>query len=122
MIPRTAARRILNLSKQLPDVRSFFEDDPRQFLEQYRKGAVFDEAQHVPSLFSYLQEIIDRSDKRGRFILTGSNNFLLNEKISQSLAGRIAYCELLPLSIEELTADGYHYECHDLMCCLCNSG
>ncbi|MBY0432891.1 MAG: ATP-binding protein, partial [Cyclobacteriaceae bacterium] len=66
-------------------------------------GAIIDEAQRVPSLFSYLQKILDTTTRDGLFILTGSNNFLLQESISQTLAGRIGYLDLLPLCYEELT-------------------
>lgn len=86
------------------DVREHALRDPRDFLEIYRNsyGMIIDEAQHVPSLFSYLQTIVDREKKRGFFILTGSQNFSLNASITQSLAGRISILTLLPLSIEEL--------------------
>ena len=85
-----------------PDIRRFSVDDPRGFLSQYPEGAVLDEVQRNPDLFSYLQEIVDNSSQKGQFILTGSNNFLLNEKISQSLAGRVAYLNLLPFSLKEI--------------------
>ncbi len=84
------------------DTRKFAEEDPRGFLDNFLNGAILDEVQRVPSLFSYLQEILDNSKTKGLFILTGSNNFLLQENISQSLAGRIAYLNLLPFSISEL--------------------
>lgn len=60
-----------------PDNRSFFESDPRSFLSLHKSNVIFDEAQRVPDLFSYLQEIIDDSNEPGRFVLTGSQNFLL---------------------------------------------
>lgn len=85
-----------------PDTRAFAVSDPRGFLARYPDGAVLDEAQRTPELFSYLQELLDASDARGRFILTGSNHFLLQENISQSLAGRIAYLQLLPFTFNEL--------------------
>lgn len=85
-----------------PDIRRFAIDDPRGFLDQYPRGAVLDEIQRVPELFSYLQSRLDERVSPGQFILTGSNNFLLQENISQSLAGRIAYQVLLPFSIGEL--------------------
>ena len=85
-----------------PDTRRFALNDPRGFLNNYKTGAIFDEAQRTPELFSYLQEILDNTKSTGRFILTGSNNFLLQENISQSLAGRIAYLNLLPFSLSEL--------------------
>ena len=85
-----------------PDFRRFSIDDPRGFLSEYPEGAIIDEAQRNPDLFSWLQEIVDTKSEKGQFILTGSNNFLLNEKISQSLAGRVAYLNLLPFSLEEI--------------------
>jgi len=90
------------VSLENPDTRQFAINDPRSFLEQYPKGAVLDEIQRVPDLFSYLQQILDDNKIPGQFILTGSNNFLLQENISQSLAGRIAYIFLLPFSLAEL--------------------
>ncbi len=90
------------VSLENPDVRLFATDDPRGFLEQYPDGAIFDEAQRVPELFSYLQQVLDDSPGKGKFILTGSNNFLLQENISQSLAGRIGYLFLLPFSTREI--------------------
>lgn len=85
-----------------PDIRLFATEDPRGFLAQYKMGAIFDEAQRVPELFSYLQQILDETPTKGMFIITGSNNFLLQESISQSLAGRVGYLNLLPLSIGEM--------------------
>jgi uncharacterized protein len=89
------------VSLENPDIRQFAMSDPRSFLEQYSGGAIFDEAQRVPELFSYLQQILDENPSKGQFILIGSNHFLLQENISQSLAGRIAYLYLLPFSIQE---------------------
>src|SRR5690606_11390382 len=85
-----------------PDIRLFAMDDPKGFLSNYPDGAVLDEIQRVPMLFSYLQQILDDQNVNGFFILTGSNNFLLQESISQSLAGRVAYLFLLPLTINEI--------------------
>ncbi len=90
------------VSLENPDIRLFAREDPRGFLANYPDGAILDEVQHVPILFSYLQQILDESNTSGLFILTGSNNFLLQENISQSLAGRVGYLHLLPLSIEEI--------------------
>jgi len=90
------------VSLENPDIRRFAMDDPRGFLSQYAAGAVIDEVQRVPELFSYLQQILDEDETKGKFILTGSNNFLLQENISQSLAGRIAYLYLLPFTVSEL--------------------
>lgn len=84
------------------DIRAQAQNDPRAFLEQYKAGAIFDEVQHVPELLSYLQEIVDASPEKGRYVLTGSQNFALNQHISQSLSGRIGMTTLLPLSLAEL--------------------
>lgn len=94
------------VSLENPDTRTFAMEDPRGFLANYPDGAILDEVQRVPSLFSYLQQVLDESDKTGLFILTGSNNFLLQENIVQSLAGRIAHLSLLPFSLTELAAPG----------------
>lgn len=93
------------LSLENPDTRRFALEDPRGFLKRYEAGAIFDEAQRTPELFSYLQEILDNSSESGRFIITGSNNFLLQQNISQSLAGRVAILNLLPFSTPELFFD-----------------
>lgn len=85
-----------------PDTRNFALTDPRGFLAGFPEGAVLDEIQRTPELFSYLQEILDNTQQKGMFILTGSNNFLLQQSISQSLAGRAAYIQLLPFTIDEL--------------------
>lgn len=90
------------VSLENPDVFNFAMSDPRGFLETYPNGAILDEIQKTPFIFSYLQEILDNSKTKGLFILTGSNNFLLQQNISQSLAGRVGYLNLLPFSIEEL--------------------
>jgi predicted AAA+ superfamily ATPase len=90
------------ISLENPDIRNFAIEDPRGFLATCNDGAIIDEIQKVPHLFSYLQQIIDDTKEPGKFILTGSNNFLLQEGITQSLAGRIAYQLLLPFSINEI--------------------
>lgn len=94
------------VSLENPGTQAEAAIDTEAFLNKYQKGAVLDEAQRVPDIFRYLQGILDSSPKRGQFILTGSNNFLLQEKIAQSLAGRVGYLELLPLSYSELSDAG----------------
>jgi hypothetical protein len=90
------------VSLENPDVWEYSKIDPRGFLNQYPNGAILDEVQKAPHLFSYLQQILDETKKRGLFILSGSNNFLLQENITQTLAGRIGYLQLLPLSFQEI--------------------
>jgi uncharacterized protein len=90
-----------------PDTRRFAVEDPRGFLSNYPDGAILDEVQRAPELFSYLQQLLDEREANGQFILTGSNNFLLHESISQSLAGRVGYLFLLPLTLSEVNASGY---------------
>jgi hypothetical protein len=84
------------------DTREFALNDPRGFLSSHDKGAVIDEVQRAPNLFSYIQTVVDGQNKAGQFILTGSQNILLQENLSQTLAGRVAILRLLPFSIEEL--------------------
>lgn len=90
------------------DVRSIAQQDPRRFLNDYptEAGIIIDEIQHVPSLLSYMQTIVDAEKKKGYFIVTGSQNFLVDEALTQTLAGRMAVLTLLPLSIRELSASG----------------
>lgn len=90
------------VSLENPDDRAFAENDPKGFLAAYSSKVIIDEVQHVPQLFSYIQSVVDQSGETGQFILTGSQNFLLLEKISQSLAGRIYISHLLPFSQKEL--------------------
>lgn len=87
------------------DARQFANEDPRGFLEAHSngEGLILDEIQNAPDLFSYLQVRVDQNPKAGFYVLTGSHNILLNEQISQTLAGRITIQILLPLSIEELS-------------------
>lgn len=82
--------------------RHFAQSDPKGFLDTYAEGAILDEVQRVPELLSWLQQNLDEDARPGKFILTGSNNFLLLEKITQTLAGRVAYIDLLPFAIAEL--------------------
>lgn len=85
------------------DTREYATTDPRAFLDSLTDGAILDEIQRVPELFSYLQGIVDKHGIAGEFILSGSQNFLLMESVSQSLAGRAAVLKLLPLSSKELS-------------------
>lgn len=91
---------------ETPEAQAIAGKDTSAFLKQFSDGAILDEVQRVPAIFRHLQEILDNSRVRGKFILSGSNNFLLQEHISQSLAGRIGYLQLLPLSFAELQQAG----------------
>jgi uncharacterized protein len=84
------------------DERQLATDDPRAFLARYPDGAVLDEVQRAPELFSYLQTIVDRDGRTGLFVLTGSQQFDLLSGITQSLAGRAALVRLLPFTLDEL--------------------
>lgn len=92
------------LSLEDLDLRAMAKNDPRTFLQANRNdvGIIIDEFQYVPELLSYIKTTVDQDQKPGYFILTGSQNFLMNEAITQSLAGRISLHTLLPLSILEL--------------------
>lgn len=84
-----------------PITRSQIMADPRFFFDLYSSGLIIDEAHHYPDLFSFIQVTVDQYPER-RFIITGSSNFALLEKVTQSLAGRTAVLTLLPLSLHEL--------------------
>jgi uncharacterized protein len=86
------------------DVRAFATSDPRGFLAQYATspGVILDEVQHVPTILSYIQTSVDRARKPGYYIVTGSQNFLVTQAVTQTLAGRVSFHTLLPLSIAEL--------------------
>jgi uncharacterized protein len=93
------------VSLEDPAERAFAIEDPRGFLARFSAGAVFDEAQRWPDLFSYLQGIVDADRVPGRFVLTGSQQFGLLAGISQSLAGRVGMCNLAPLTFDEVPSD-----------------
>ena len=84
------------------DVREFATTDPRGFLATLPNGAIIDEVQRAPDLFSYLQTEVDERPTPGRFILTGSQNLALTASVTQSLAGRTGLVELYPPSWAEL--------------------
>jgi len=99
---REAFPRHQYVSLEVPDQREFAREDPRGFLGQFTGKVVLDEVQRTPHLFSYIQGIVDERQEAGQFILTGSQNFLLLQNISQTLAGRCATLHLLPFSRAEL--------------------
>jgi hypothetical protein len=88
-----------------PDTRLFAINDPRKFLNVEKK-MIIDEIQRAPELFSYMQSNTDKTNINGQFIISGSQSFLLNQHISQSLAGRVAILNLMPLSLFELMDHG----------------
>ena len=108
--PRQSGKTTLlrNLFSYLPyyslenlDVRSFAENDPVAFLNQHTEGMILDEVHNAPNLLSYIQGMVDNDADR-RFILSGSSQFAMLKKVTQSLAGRTAVFELLPLSYSEI--------------------
>ncbi|MEI6309992.1 MAG: ATP-binding protein [bacterium] len=98
-----------------PDLRMAAEADPRGFLGQMEGGGILDEVQRLPALLSYVQGMVDKSNKRGQFILTGSHQPQLHEAISQSLAGRTAILTLWPFSLHELRHYGSTQETFNLI-------
>jgi predicted AAA+ superfamily ATPase len=93
------------VSLENPDHMEFAINDPNGFLKQYNKYVIFDEVQRVPSLFSYLQSVVDRDKIMGQYILSGSQSFNLIENITQSLAGRVCLFRLFPFDIQELSTN-----------------
>jgi uncharacterized protein len=102
----TLARMVFNklsyVSLEEPNEREFALQDPKGFLRRFSEGVILDEIQRAPLLLSYLQGIVDREDSPGRFVLTGSQQFQVMDKVSQTLAGRTAIVHLLPFSLDEL--------------------
>ena len=94
------------VSLENPDEREFVERDPKGFLARFEHGAILDEVQRCPSLFSWLQGVVDARAIMGDFVLTGSAQFELISGVTQSLAGRVGKIELLALSAHELAAAG----------------
>lgn len=92
------------------DVRELARSDPRGFLAEYRDGVILDEIQNVPELLSYIQADVDDDPSPGRFILTGSQQLVANEAVSQTLAGRTAILHLLPFSLDERRQSAYWEE------------
>lgn len=92
------------VSLEDPIERTYAEEDPRGFLARFHEGAIFDEAQRWPDLFSHLQGMVDAGRTPGRFILTGSQQFGLLAGVTQSLAGRVGMAQLLPLALGEFPA------------------
>jgi predicted AAA+ superfamily ATPase len=90
------------ISLEDPDERRHCLVDPKSFLRKVSKGAILDEIQRVPEFLSYLQTYVDAVDEKGLFILTGSNQLALTESVAQSLAGRTALLQLLPLQFSEM--------------------
>lgn len=95
------------VSLENPDQLEFATEDPRRFLSTYDRYVVFDEAQRAPKLFNYLQGKVDEDRIPGQYILSGSQNYLLMERITQSLAGRVALFKLFPFSFSELESAGW---------------
>lgn len=97
------AKKYKYISMEPPDVRAAATEDPRGFLDMYPPPVIFDEVQYTPDLFPYIKERIDsRRDVPGQYLLTGSQNILLMEKLTETLAGRAAVLRLLPLSNREV--------------------
>lgn len=94
------------VSLEDPDTRAFADEDPRGFLARFPEGAIVDEAQRCPTLFSYLQTRVDAARRMGEFVLTGSQQFGLLSNITQTLAGRVGLVQLLPFSLQELQEGG----------------
>lgn len=85
-----------------PDVQARARSDPRALIEDLRPPVLFDEIQHAPELFAYIRTRIDEAPRAmGQWLLTGSQEAPLMQGVSESMAGRAAVLELLPLSLAE---------------------
>jgi uncharacterized protein len=108
----TLLRAVFNTKKYVnlenPEIRALAKSDPKAFLNQYKDGVILDEIQKCPELFSWLQVYSDEHKVLGEYIISGSAQFLLNEKIAQSLAGRVGQLVLLPFSFSEIQSGKYY--------------
>ena len=95
------------------EIRNFAEEDPKGFLAGLGRKAIIDEVQQVPKLLSYIQVEVDKNKQAGQFIISGSQNFLLMQSVSQSLAGRVAIFNLLPFSLEEIRDTAFSQESYE---------
>ena len=84
------------------NVRSLAKNDPEEFFTRFPEPVIIDEIQRVPELLSTVQVRIDKNQKKGQYLITGSQQISLKSSITQSLAGRTAIVQMLPLSISEL--------------------
>ncbi len=103
-LARSAFPTLPHVNLEDPDTRALALADPRRFLSRFGGGAILDEVQRAPALLSFLLGVVDASPQMGRFVLTGSQQFGLMDRISQSLAGRVGMLTLLPLAHSELLA------------------
>ena len=103
---KTLCRDYAYVNLEEPDIRAIAMRDPRTLLNKYPERLIIDEIQHVPELLSYIQARVDHEEREGMYVLTGSHQLALHEAVAQSLAGRTALLELLPLSLHELESSG----------------
>lgn len=97
-------KRYQYISLEPPDIQAAAKADPRGFLSLHEPPVIFDEVQYVPELLPYIKEYVDtHREKQGQYLLTGSQNLLLLEKITETLAGRAAFLKLFPLSYREIS-------------------
>ncbi|NBB80224.1 MAG: DUF4143 domain-containing protein [Verrucomicrobia bacterium] len=109
-LARTALENYAYTNLEDPETRELASQDPKGFLSQFDQGTIIDEIQRVPELLSYIQVQVDAEGVNGRFVLTGSHQLSLHQAITQSLAGRTALLNLLPLSIHELSRGGITFD------------
>lgn len=103
---------------EIPEERLLATEDPKAYLAQFSAKVIIDEIQRVPLLLSYIQAIVDEDETQesGKFVLTGSHQLQLRAAVSQSLAGRTAILNLLPLSIAELTHQSIEFDSFEAYC------
>ena len=85
------------------------QDDPELFFDEYKAPLIIDEIQYAPQLLPYIKMRVDKSSKRGQFILTGSQQFTMSRNLRETLAGRVAIFHLLPMAITEAKAATQSY-------------
>lgn len=115
----TLARHVFDhytyVSLETPHERELAQVDPLGFFNKHPGSLIIDEVQRVPALLSYLQTFVDEPGNKQKYVLTGSQQLLMMEKVSQSLAGRTVILRLLPFSCHELHQKKKHLELNDLL-------
>ncbi|HKL85821.1 MAG TPA: AAA family ATPase [Treponemataceae bacterium] len=94
------------ISLEDPDIARLAREDPRGLLDSYKDGCILDEAQTVPEIFVYLKTAVDKNSIPGRYIVTGSHQVSLLERVTESLAGRAAFITLYPPNLRLILKPG----------------
>lgn len=90
-----------------PIIRNSAKSDPSEFLSLNPFPLIIDEIQKAPELFEYIEGIVDKEikkgNKKGLYVLTGSQAYKLMKGVTESMSGRVGLISMSPLSLSEIT-------------------